>query len=130
MKLLHLAFLLSLCLIELASPRTAAASPVVIEAGQTHTLPEDLVLDGEDVLEIQGKPEKPCTLVGNRHCIRSGPKWTGSLKITHCTIRDLGNLPQRMSDGLISGPGAAALDLRVTGKGGLTIEHCTFDACS
>jgi hypothetical protein len=88
------------------------------------------VLDGDDVLDVRGTPEKPCALVGNRHRIRSGSKWTGSLRITHCTIRDLGGLPKRAADGRVSGPGAAAFELKVAGKGGVTIEHCTFDACA
>src|SRR5262249_13168194 len=96
----------------------------------THALPKDLVLDGDDVLEIRGSREKPCVLVGNRHHIRSGPKWTGSLRITHCTIRALGSLPRRAASGLVSRPGAAAFGARVAGKGSITVEHCTFDACS
>jgi hypothetical protein len=123
-------FLLLLCLLLIASPPTASAAPVVIAAGQTHTLQEDLTLDGDDLLEIRGTAEKPCVLVGSRHRIRSGPKWTGSLTITHCSIRDLGELPRRGVDALVSGPGAAAIEVKVRGKGGVTIEHCTFDACS
>jgi hypothetical protein len=53
---------------------TAAAGSVVVEAGQTHTLTADLMLNGGDVLDIRGTPEKPCALAGNRHRIRSGPK--------------------------------------------------------
>ncbi len=113
------------------SPSSVSAATVVVEAGQTHTLTEDLVLNGADTLEIRGTAEKPCTLVGNRHRVRSGDNWTGSLKITHCTIKDLGGLQIRSATtGLFIGNGPAALDLKVGGKGDITIENCTFDACS
>ncbi|HEX5271341.1 MAG TPA: hypothetical protein VFW33_12670 [Gemmataceae bacterium] len=114
----------------LGSAPAARAAPLVVEAGQTHTLREDVTLDGDDVLEVRGTPEKPSVLVGNRHRIRSGPKWTGSLKITHCTIRDLGGLPRRTADDRVQGPGDPAFDLKVAGKGGVVIEHCTLDACA
>src|SRR4051812_4803780 len=90
-----------LCLIVVLSPSPALAGPVVVGAGQTYTLDEDLVLKGDDLLDVQGTPEKPCILVGNRHGIRSDGKWTGSLKIAYCTIRDLGGLPRRAADGLV-----------------------------
>jgi hypothetical protein len=109
---------------------TAAAATVVVEAGRTHTLTADLVLNGDDVLDIRGTPEKPCVLAGNRHRIRSGPKWTGALRITHAQIRDLGGLPKRAADGRVAGPGAAAIELKVAGQGRVTIEHCTLDACA
>ena len=91
MRRVQSAALLTLCL---TSPLPkAAAESVVVEAGKTHTLTADLVLNGDDVLDIRGTADKPCVLVGNRHRIRSGPKWTGTLRITHCTIRDLGGWP-------------------------------------
>src|SRR5262245_57410069 len=114
------------CCLLFVPPSLVSAAPVVVEAGQTHTLTEDLVLNGADTLEINGTAEKPCSLVGNRHRVRSGDNWTGSLKITHCTIQKLGGL-QRRSDatGLITGNGSAAFDLKVGGKGDITIENCT-----
>lgn len=112
------------------TPTGAQGVPLVIESGQTHIMNDDLVLDGDDTLQIHGTPEKPCVLVSNRHRIYSGPKWTGSLTITHTTIRDLGGLPKRTADGLISGPGTPALDLKIAGKGSVRIEHCTLHACS
>src|SRR5262249_38297576 len=97
---------------------------------QTHTLQEDVILNGDAVLEVRGTPQKPCVLVGNRHRIRSGGKWTGSLRITHCTIRDLGSLPRRTADNRVQGPGDPAFDVKVAGKGSVVIEHCPLDACS
>jgi hypothetical protein len=108
----------------------ANAAPLVVAAGETHTLKDDLVLDGSDVVDIQGTAEKPCTLVADRHVIRSGKKWTGSLKMTHCTIRELGGLPKRGKNGQITGPGPNAIDLTIGGKGRFVVENCTFDACS
>jgi hypothetical protein len=124
------ALLLILCALLAPSPAAAQNAPRVIEAGQTHVLNDDLVLDGGDVLQFDGTPEKPCALIGNGHLIRSGPRWTGSLTMTHTTIRDLGGLPRRTPDGLVGGPGAPALDLKLGGKGSVRIEHCTLDACS
>jgi hypothetical protein len=130
MSLRNLIVILSLVLPWLGIASAARAAPLIVEAGQTYTLHEDVILSADDVLEVRGTPEKPCVLVGNRHRIRSGGKWTGSLKITHCTIRDLGGLPRRAADDRVQGPGEAAFDLKVTGKGSVVIEHCTLDACS
>jgi hypothetical protein len=126
----NLIVLLALALPGLGSAPAARAAPLIVEAGKTHTLHEDVVLNGDDVLEVRGTAEKPCVLVGNRHRIRLGGKWTGSLKITHCTIRNLGGLPRRTADDRVQGPGDPAFDLKVAGKGGVVIEHCTLDACS
>lgn len=122
--------ILPLMLILACSSKALLATPIIIEAGKTHTLSEDLVLNGDDALEIRGTPEKPCILVGDRHSIRTGAKWTGSIKIAHCTIRELGGLPKRTADGLVKGPGEFAFVLKVMGKGAVAIEECTFDACS
>ncbi len=130
MNLRNPVVILSLALAWLGAAPAARAVPLIIEAGKTHTLQEDVILNGDDVLEVRGTAEKPSILVGNRHRIRSGDKWTGSLKITHCTIRDLGGLPRRTADERVQGPGDPAFDLKVAGKGGIVIEHCTLDACS
>lgn len=130
MKSLLSTFLLMAGLMVVAMPIDASAGPIIVEAGQTHSLADDLVLDRDDVLEIRGTLEKPCLLVGERHGIRSGSQWTGTIKITHCVIRNLGGLPKRGADGKVTGPGASAIDLRVAGNGGVTVEDCTFDGCS
>lgn len=118
------------CLVLLACTARVPAATIVVPAGQTHTLAEDLVLGGDDALEIQGTADKPCILLGNRHRVRSQPKWTGSVKITHCTIRDLGGVPRRGPDGLIKGSGEPAFDLAVGGRGAFHLEHCTLDGCA
>src|SRR5262249_8807959 len=123
MNLRNLIVILPLALPWLGSASTARAAALIVEAGKTHTLQEDVILNGDDVLEVRGTPEMPCVLVGNRHRLRSGDKWTGSLKITHCTIRDLGGLPRRAADDRVQGPGDPAFDLKVAGKGSIVIEH-------
>src|SRR3954470_12439937 len=113
------------CCLLIVPPSVAPAAPIVVEAGQTHTLADHLVLTGTDTLEIRGTAEKPCTLVGGRHRIRSGNGWTGAVKITHCTIKDLGGLQKRSdTTGLYIGNGPPALDLKVGGKGDVTVESC------
>lgn len=109
-------------------PQAAPAAPLVVEVGQTHTLSEDLTLTGGEVLEVRGTPEKPCTLIGNGHRIRSDAKWTGALKISHCTIKNLG-APAKLADMGIAAE-YHALDLKASGQGVVSIEHCTFDACA
>lgn len=130
MKPLVRVLFIAVCLFTAAIPSVTYATTIVVEAGQTHELQADLVLEGDDVLEIRGTSQRPCTLVGNRHRIRSGSKWTGSLKINHCTLRELGGLPKRTAEGLISGPGIPAIELQVGGQGRIAVEHCTFDSCS
>lgn len=130
MKLSHVVLALVPCCLLVLVPQAASAAATVVEAGQTHTLQADLVLNGDDSLDVRGTADKPCILVGNRHRIRTGGKWTGSLKIAHCTIRNLGGLPKLDDKGLVSGAGPNALELHVAGKGTVAIEHCTFDACS
>lgn len=116
-------------LLTLLLPATPAAHHVV-EAGQTYSLNEDLVLTGDDVLEVKGTPEKHCTLAGNHHRIRSGDKWSGSVKITHATLRKLGAPAQVANNGQRLGAEAHAFDLRGSGQASVIIEHCTFDECS
>jgi hypothetical protein len=114
----------------LMAPTAISAASLVVEAGQTHELAEDLVLDGDDNLEIGGTSAKPCVLVGNRHRIRTGPKWSGSLEISHCLLKELGELPKRNKQGQIKGSGAAALELKATGRASILIERSVLDACS
>ena len=130
MKSLWLTFFLMTWPLTVVFPNDAWAGAIIVAAGQTHSLADDLVLNGDDVLEIRGTPEKPCLLMGERHGIRSGSQWTGTIKITHCVIRNLGGLPKRAADEKVSGPGTLAIDLRVAGNGSVTLEDCTLDGCS
>src|SRR5262245_23777196 len=105
------------------------AAPTV-EAGKTLTLKEDLVLTGDDSLVINGTADNRCTLVGNGHRIRSQGKWTGSVRLRHCDVRQLGPTPtfNAASTRIASAP--AGLDLTIAGKGSLIVEGCVFDECA
>ncbi|HUW57278.1 MAG TPA: hypothetical protein VMZ92_11645, partial [Planctomycetota bacterium] len=59
-----------------------------VKAGETLTLAEDLVLSGDDVLDVAGTEAAPCTIVGNGHAIRTNGDWTGRLSLVRCTLRD------------------------------------------
>src|SRR5689334_4366470 len=85
----------------------------IIEAGQTLTLTQDLVVP--EVFEVRGTAERPCTIVGNGHQILTQPGWKGRIKISWCDVRGLGTPPLH------------AFDLRAVGKGQITLDHCTFD---
>src|SRR5262245_17264416 len=71
-------------------PATAPAAVHTVPAGETLTLKEDLVLTGDDVLEVQGTAAKRCTVVGNGHALRTAGKWTGRVRLLHCDCRGLG----------------------------------------
>src|SRR5262249_25376178 len=101
-----------------------------IEAGQTLTLKEDLVLSSGDVLEIKGTADKRCTIVGNGHRIRTSCKWDGSVRIRHCDIRKLGAPPKLTDDKTRIAKEYPAIDLAIERKGSLVIENCVFDECA
>lgn len=123
-------FAVLLVAILFAGAGRAEAANVVVIAGQQHTLTEDLVLRGEDSLDIRGTAEQPCELVGGRKQIQAAADWRGTVKITHCRVRELGGLPKQNGEGLVTGPGLNALDLKASGSGSIVIEDCVFDACS
>jgi hypothetical protein len=93
-----------------------AAGDTVVEAGQTLTLTEDLVLASGDTLEIRGTTDKRCTIVGNGHQIRTQDRWTGRAKIASCDVRGLGTARTH------------AFEFKASGRAEITIDHCTFDA--
>jgi hypothetical protein len=90
----------------------------IIEAGQTLTLTQDLVLSGGHVLDIRGTADRPCTIVGNGHQILTQPGWTGRIKISRCDVRALGTATTH------------AFDVRAAGKAQIALDHCTFDGSS
>jgi len=123
-RLLTAALLVACGLVALPAP---AVTNQVIEAGQTLTLKEDLVLTGDDVLEIKGTADKRCAIVGNGHRIRSKGKWTGSVRIRHCDVRGLGAPAKLTDDKSRIAAECPAIDLTIAGKGSLVVEHCVFD---
>jgi hypothetical protein len=120
------AFVLAAFTLATMLPAPAFADQVV-EAGQTLALKTDLVLTGTDSLDIKGTPGARCTLTGNGHRIRSRGKWTGFVRIRHCDVRRLGAAATLTKDGHRIAAEFPALELTITGKGSLTVEHCVFD---
>jgi hypothetical protein len=108
----------SACLVTFALPSHGRAASHTLKAGQVLGVAEDIVLSGEDFLEIQGTADKPCRLDGNGQQIRTQRDWKGWVKISHCELRGLGSATK------------PALDLTVTGNGDrIVIEHSRFHAC-
>jgi hypothetical protein len=106
---------------------TPAAADHTIEAGETFTLKEDLVLTGTDSLEIKGTADRRCTLIGNGYRIRTRGAWTGTVRIRHCDVRRLGAAARMTEDGRRIAVEFPAIDLTISGKGSLIVEHCDFD---
>jgi hypothetical protein len=94
-----------------------AAGDTVVEAGKTLTLTEDLVLSGADSLEVRGAAGNRCTITGDGRSIRTTEKWTGRIRIEHCDLHGLGSAKIN------------TLDVRASGKAGIVLDHCDFDAC-
>jgi len=122
----------------MASPVRGGATTRTVAAGETLSLDSDLLLSSADVLEINGTAEMPCTLVGNGHQLKTKGGWTGRVKATYCTFRQLGK-PQAVikvpNPGAwpgfkIEDPDVPAFVMTGEGKAEWTFEHCTFDQCS
>jgi hypothetical protein len=99
-------------------PGNGSAAPRTLAPGQILGVSEDMVLSGDDVLEVNGTAEKPCRIDGNGQQIKTAADWRGRIKVTHCEFRGLGTakLP--------------ALDVTARGKGDrIVIENSTFHAC-
>src|SRR5262245_10699742 len=111
----------------LLPPSRPVLADHIVEAVQTLALKEDLVLTGAESVDIQGTPERRCTLLGNGFRIRTKGPWTGSVRIRHCDVRGLGAAARLTDDGRRIAAEFPALDLTITGKGALIVEHCVFD---
>jgi hypothetical protein len=107
-----------------------SAADQTIDAGQTLTLSEDLILTGSNSLTIAGTPDKRCTLAGNGHCIRTSGEWTGTIRIQHCDLKQLGNLPKFKGQEIRIEAEFPAIDLTVAGRGSFTVESSDFSECS
>ncbi len=121
-------FLASASLLAICS--TPILADQTIEAGQTLSLKEDLVLTGADSLEIKGTAERRCTLLGNGFRIRSKGQWTGSVRIQYCDVRGLGAAAKMAEDGRRIAAEFPAIDLTILGKGALIVEQSVFDECA
>jgi len=122
-----------------AAAATCAAATRQVKPGETLTLTDDLILTGEDVLEVNGTPEKPCMIVGNGHQVKTQGEWTGRLKMVHCTLRQVGKTqkvikipdPKGGWPGFkIEDPDVPAFDVTASGSAEMVIEQCVFGECS
>src|SRR5437016_3868761 len=71
-------------------PGSGEAASRILKAGQVLGVSEDLVLTGDDVLEVNGTAEKPCRIDANGQQIRTTPNWKGHIRVRHCEFRSLG----------------------------------------
>jgi hypothetical protein len=96
----------------------AAAGSRTLKSGEIVGISEDLVLSGDEVLEVNGTAEKHCRLDGNCQQIKTTADWRGHIKISYCEFRGLGSAK------------TPALDLTANGDGDkILIENSEFHAC-
>jgi hypothetical protein len=99
-------------------PGTVSAASRTLQPGQVLGVSEDLVLSGDDVLDVRGTAERPCRIDANGQQIRTAPDWTGRVSVSHCEFRSLGSAKK------------PSLDLTATADGDrIVIEHSSFHAC-
>src|SRR2546429_9199064 len=92
------------CLCLLLPVRGEAASRT-IKAGQIVGVSEDIVLSGDDVLDVQGTADKPCRLDANGQQIRTQGEWRGRINIQHSELRGFGSAKKRAVNVTASGTG-------------------------
>src|SRR5438876_1163296 len=110
--------LLAVCCACLLGAGPARAASRTLKAGEVLGVSEDLVLSGDDVLEINGTAEKPCRLDGNCQQVRTVGDWKGRIVARHCEFRGLGSAK------------TPALDVTAAGDGDqIVIEDSEFHAC-
>ncbi len=107
---------------QLTAASLASAELPRISPGETLTLTEVLVLTGDDVLQLVGTRDQPCTIVGGGHQIRTSDTWRGRLTLAHCRCRQLGTAALK--------PEFPAIHVQAKGDAVVTIEHCVFDECA
>jgi hypothetical protein len=111
-------FAVAIGFLSIASTEPVHAASRILKPGQVVGVSENIVLSGDDVLEVNGTAEKPCRLDANTQQIRTQPDWTGWIKIKHCEFRGLGTATK------------PALDVAATADGDrIVIEDCEFHAC-
>jgi hypothetical protein len=94
----------------------AGGRATLIEAGPNdRVLSADIVLTGDDSLDLSSNDAGPCRLIGNGYAIRSRGTWVGHLSIRGCFVQDLGSAS------------VAAIALEMSGGASTTIEGVTFD---
>lgn len=113
-------FWLALALIGLAA-KSGVAAEHRLSPGDIHELQADLILTEDDTVDFRGTPEKPITIRGGGHQIRTGENWRGELRLRHIKLSDLGRAGIN--------PEIPAIDLVAGGTAKVDIEECTFSAC-
>ncbi len=109
--------IVTLLLLLVAGDPCRAASRT-LRPGEVLGISEDLVLSGDDTLDLRGSPERPCRVDANGQTIRASGDWTGRVVVHHCEFRGLGSAT------------APALDLAASGDGdAIVIEDSVFHAC-
>ncbi len=99
-------------------PARGSAASRTLKAGDVLGVGEDIVLTGDDVLEIEGTAQKPCRLDGNATQVRTADGWRGRVLVRYCEFRGLGSASK------------PALDLTAAGDGDqIVIEDSSFHAC-
>src|SRR5207302_8469931 len=66
------------------SPGKAGAVSRTLKAGEVLGVSENLVLSGDDVLEVRGTAAKPCRIDANGQQIRTTSDWRGRIKVNYC----------------------------------------------
>src|SRR5262245_41207466 len=99
------ALFLSLFGVYLLIPGKSLAASRILQAGQLLGISEDLVLSGDDVLEVNGTAEKHCRIDANCQQIRTAPDWTGRIKVRYCEFRSLGSARRPALDITAQGEG-------------------------
>src|SRR5262249_49237856 len=87
----YFAGMLAGCCFCLGLPAGGWAASRTLKAGQVLGVSEDIVLSGDDFLDVQGTADKPCRIDGNCQQIRTRGDWRGWVKINYCEFRGLGS---------------------------------------
>jgi hypothetical protein len=90
-----------------------------VAAGETLTLDADLVLGADDSLDVAGTADKPCSIVGNQHQIRTAENWKGRINLAHARVKGLGT-------GAIK-PEVYGIVVRASGDASVTIADTLFE---
>src|SRR5262245_45979269 len=110
--------LLGACWLGVLLPHSALSASRTLKAGDVLGISADIVLAGDDILEVNGTQEKPCRIDANCQQIRTAADWRGRIQVRHCEFRGLGTAK------------VPALDLTAGGEGDqIVIEHSHFHAC-
>src|SRR5262245_23567292 len=122
--------LLTVLLVLVSGVGPVCAVDRIVEAGGTLTLEANLVLTGSDTLELRGTTDRPCTLDGAHHKIRTKGKWTGRVRVVHGRIKRLGSKDNYTPDRRRLLPDCEAIILEASGRSEVVFEHCVFEECN